>query len=191
MGVTGLPSDEAVVDSEVSADGGDPAGVDRVTIGFNAVSSLAAGKVDAATGFWNAEGVALREQGVPIRVFKVDEYGAPPYPELVLATSRKTLEDDPGAGRRGRRGDDPRLRASPSPHPARALDDLIAVGQEPRPRRTGGPAARPAARPPPRPVRPRRAPRLGAVGPRARPARAPLDVDAAFDGDPAGRRCVG
>ena len=67
VGVTGLPSDEAVVDSEVSADGGDPAKVDEVTIGFNAVSSLAAGKVDAATGFWNAEGVALRRQGVPIR----------------------------------------------------------------------------------------------------------------------------
>ena len=54
-----------MVDSEVSADGGDPAKVDEVTIGFNAVSSLAAGKVDAATGFWNAEGVALQRQGVP------------------------------------------------------------------------------------------------------------------------------
>jgi NitT/TauT family transport system substrate-binding protein/putative hydroxymethylpyrimidine transport system substrate-binding protein len=95
VGVTGLPSDEAVVDSEVSADGGDPAGVDRVTIGFNAVSSLAAAKVDAATGFWNAEGVALREEGVPISIFKVDEYGAPPYPELILTTSRKTLSEDP------------------------------------------------------------------------------------------------
>jgi NitT/TauT family transport system substrate-binding protein/putative hydroxymethylpyrimidine transport system substrate-binding protein len=95
VGVTGLPSDEAVVDSEVSADGGDPAGVDRVTIGFNAVSSLAAAKVDAVTGFWNAEGVALREQGIPIRIFKVDEYGAPPYPELILTTSRRTLSEDP------------------------------------------------------------------------------------------------
>jgi NitT/TauT family transport system substrate-binding protein/putative hydroxymethylpyrimidine transport system substrate-binding protein len=95
VGVTGLPSDEAVVDSEVSADGGDPTKVKRVTIGFNAISALAAGKVDAATGFWNAEAVALRRRGVPIRVFKVDEYGAPPYPELVLATSRQTVEDDP------------------------------------------------------------------------------------------------
>ncbi|HET8814832.1 MAG TPA: ABC transporter substrate-binding protein [Solirubrobacterales bacterium] len=95
VGVTGLPSDEAVVDSEVAADGGDPAAVDRVTIGFTAVPSLAAGKVDAVTAFWNAEGVALRRQGVPIRVFKVDDFGAPPYPELVLTTSRKTLEDDP------------------------------------------------------------------------------------------------
>jgi putative hydroxymethylpyrimidine transport system substrate-binding protein len=95
VGVTGLPSDEAVVASEVEADGGDPESVDEVTIGFTAVPSLAAGKVDAATGFWNAEGVALRDRGVPIRVFKVDDFGAPPYPELVLTTSRKTLESDP------------------------------------------------------------------------------------------------
>src|SRR3954466_4202646 len=96
VGVSGLPSDEAVVDSEVEADGGDPAEVDQVTIGFTAIPSLAAGKVDAATGFWNAEAVALRRQGVPIRVFKVDDYGAPRYPELILCTSEKTLRDEPG-----------------------------------------------------------------------------------------------
>ncbi len=94
VGVTGLPSDEAVVDSEVSADGGDPARVHRVTIGFNAVASLAAGKVDAATGFWNAEGVALRRQGVPVRIFKVNRYGAPPYPELILTASQHTIDSD-------------------------------------------------------------------------------------------------
>ena len=126
VGVTGLPSDEAVVDSEVSADGGDPAKVDEVTIGFNAVSSLAAGKVDAATGFWNAEGVELRRQGVPVRIFKVDRYGAPPYPELVLTTSRHTLESDPGLVRSvvdaTRRG-----YAFAERDPARALDDLLAA----------------------------------------------------------------
>jgi putative hydroxymethylpyrimidine transport system substrate-binding protein len=96
VGVTGLPSDEAVVDSAVSADGGDPAKVRRITIGFSAVASLAAGRVDAATGFWNAEGVALRRRGIPVRIFKVDRHGAPPYPELVLTTSGETLERDPG-----------------------------------------------------------------------------------------------
>ena len=125
VGVTGLPSDEAVVDSEVTADGGDPAGVKRVTIGFNAVSSLAAGKVDAATGFWNAEGVALRRQGVPIRVFKVDRYGAPPYPELILTASRQTIERDPKLV-------DAMVAATTkgyefaSNDPAKALDDLLA-----------------------------------------------------------------
>src|SRR5512146_1626310 len=125
VGVTGLPSDEAVVDSEVSADGGDPAKVRRVTIGFNAISSLASGKVDAATGFWNAEGVALRRQGVPIRIFKVDRYGAPPYPELILTASQHAIESDPelvdsmvAATTRG--------YEFVSEHPARGLDDLLA-----------------------------------------------------------------
>ncbi|HEX4668759.1 MAG TPA: ABC transporter substrate-binding protein [Solirubrobacterales bacterium] len=126
VGVTGLPSDEAVVDSEVSADGGDPARVDEVTIGFNAISALAAAKVDAATGFWNAEGVALRRKGVPVRIFKVDRYGAPPYPELILTTSRQTLDEDPAMVRSvvaaTRRG-----YAFAEQHPAKALDDLLAA----------------------------------------------------------------
>jgi putative hydroxymethylpyrimidine transport system substrate-binding protein len=33
-----------------------------VTIGFNAVQNLIAGKVKAAVGFWNAEGVQLQAQ---------------------------------------------------------------------------------------------------------------------------------
>jgi putative hydroxymethylpyrimidine transport system substrate-binding protein len=125
VGVTGLPSDEAVVDSEVSADGGDPARVDRVTIGFNAVASLAAGKVDAATGFWNAEGVALRRQGVPVRIFKVNRYGAPPYPELILTASQHTIASDPELV-------DSMVAATThgyefaSDHPGKALDDLLA-----------------------------------------------------------------
>ncbi len=126
VGVTGLPSDEAVIDSEVSADGGDPAEVKRVTIGFNAVSSLVAGKVDAVTGFWNAEGVALRARRVPVRIFKVDRYGAPSYPELVLTTTGDTLRNDPelvestiDATRRGYE-----LATS---QPGRALDDLLAA----------------------------------------------------------------
>jgi ABC-type nitrate/sulfonate/bicarbonate transport system substrate-binding protein len=32
---------------------------------------------------------------VPVEIFTVDEYGAPPYPELVLTVSRKTLEEKP------------------------------------------------------------------------------------------------
>jgi NitT/TauT family transport system substrate-binding protein/putative hydroxymethylpyrimidine transport system substrate-binding protein len=125
VGVTGLPSDDAVVDSEVSADGGDPALVHKVTIGFNAVSSLAAGKVDAATGFWNAEGVALQGQGVPVRIFKVNRYGAPPYPELVLCASRRTIDRHPALVRSMVAGTTAGYRFVVA-HPAQALDDLLA-----------------------------------------------------------------
>ena len=95
VGVTGLPSDNAVLDEVLRAGGLQPDAVKRVTIGFGAVPALAAGRVDAATGFWNAEGVTLERRGVPVRIFRVDDYGAPSYPELVLATSRETLRRDP------------------------------------------------------------------------------------------------
>jgi putative hydroxymethylpyrimidine transport system substrate-binding protein len=94
VGVTGLPSDDAVLSSIVRGDGGNPARVRKVTIGFQAVSALLARRVDAATAFWNAEGVALNEKRPGIRQFKVDDYGAPPYPELVLCVSRETLQDE-------------------------------------------------------------------------------------------------
>ena len=95
VGVTGLPSDDAVLTAVVAADGGDPDSVRRTTIGFSAVPSLVAGRVDAVVTFWNAEGVALRERGVATREFRVDEFRAPRYPELVLATTRETLRERP------------------------------------------------------------------------------------------------
>jgi len=94
VGVTGVPSDDAVLRSIVQGDGGDPSGVHVVTIGFQAVPAMLARRVDGATAFWNAEGVALRGRRPGIREFRVDDYGAPPYPELVLCVSRETLGDD-------------------------------------------------------------------------------------------------
>ena len=92
VGVTGLPSDDAVLRSVVRSDGGSFERVERRTIGFSAVPSLIAGRVDAVVSFWNAEGVALRRRGKRTREFRVDDFGAPRYPELVLAVTRETLE---------------------------------------------------------------------------------------------------
>ena len=96
VGIAGLPSDEAVLRAVVESDGGDYDRVRKVTIGFAAVKSLAAEKVDAVVAFWNVEGVTLRREGVPTREFRVDEYGAPRYPELVLAIRGDSLHSDAG-----------------------------------------------------------------------------------------------
>jgi NitT/TauT family transport system substrate-binding protein/putative hydroxymethylpyrimidine transport system substrate-binding protein len=125
VGVTGLPSDDAVLDSVLEADGASPSAVDRVTIGFQAVSALAAGKVDAATGFWNAEGVALQRQGIAMRVFRVDDYGAPRYPELWLCASRRLVRDHRRLAR-AVRGATIRGYRFEVDHPGSALDDLLA-----------------------------------------------------------------
>ena len=64
VGVTGLPSDEAVLRAVVEDDGGDYTRVRAHDDRLLAVPSLIAGKVDAVVAFWNAEGVALRRRGV-------------------------------------------------------------------------------------------------------------------------------
>jgi NitT/TauT family transport system substrate-binding protein/putative hydroxymethylpyrimidine transport system substrate-binding protein len=91
VGVSGLPSDPAFLKAVMAADGGDASKVRQVTIGFSAVQRLLTGRVSAVPAFWNVEGVALRERGRAVKVFKVEDYGAPPYPEVVIITSRATL----------------------------------------------------------------------------------------------------
>jgi putative hydroxymethylpyrimidine transport system substrate-binding protein len=96
VGVTGLPSDDAVLASVLESSGTDPEAVRPVTIGFDSVAALSAGRLEAATAFWNAEGVTLRRLGVPTREFRVDAFGAPRYPELVLTTTAETVAERPG-----------------------------------------------------------------------------------------------
>jgi putative hydroxymethylpyrimidine transport system substrate-binding protein len=99
VGVSGDPSDLAVLDSEVRGAGADPARVKTITIGFNAVADLLAGKVDAATAFWNDEGVSLQRRRPGFHVFRVDRYGAPSYPELVVCASDAFLHAHAGLAR--------------------------------------------------------------------------------------------
>jgi putative hydroxymethylpyrimidine transport system substrate-binding protein len=125
VGVTGLPSDQAVLDSVLEGAGADPAEVNRITIGFEAVPQLSAGRLDAATAFWNAEGVTLRRAGVPTREFRVDDYGAPRYPELVLVAAG---DHDPALG------DDVAAATAAGyeallADPAAALGDLLAANE--------------------------------------------------------------
>lgn len=93
VGVSGLPSDPAFLRAIVEQDGGDYEAIRQVTIGFKAVSALVARRVAAVPAFWNAEGVILEQRGVPLRQFRVEDYGAPAYPEVVFITARRTLDE--------------------------------------------------------------------------------------------------
>lgn len=95
VGVSGLPSDPGFLNAIISHDGGDFSKVRQITIGFNSVTAILAKKVQGVPVFWNAEGVALRERGVRTHEFRVDDYGAPAYPEVILVTARKTLQREP------------------------------------------------------------------------------------------------
>jgi NitT/TauT family transport system substrate-binding protein/putative hydroxymethylpyrimidine transport system substrate-binding protein len=94
VGITGVPSDNAVLDTIVADDGADPAGVDTVTIGFKGAQSLEAGSVDAFTGFVG-DAVQVEHDGVPVRSFRLDDFGGPAYPGLVAFSTGDEVAADP------------------------------------------------------------------------------------------------
>jgi NitT/TauT family transport system substrate-binding protein/putative hydroxymethylpyrimidine transport system substrate-binding protein len=128
VGVSGLPSDPAFLKAVMAHDRGDAGKVRQVTIGFNAVSVLLTGRVAAVPAFWNVEGVALRLRGRAVREFRVEDYGAPPYPEVVLITARSTLRrrrDQVVAALRAIAAGVDEVRA----HPAAAVRQIAAAAQ--------------------------------------------------------------
>ena len=98
VGTTGVLSDDAGVKWMIKHDGGDPSSVKLINIGFNTAQQIVAGNVDAAFGFWSQEGVqvAARE---PATVMRLDDYGVPPYPELVVFAREDFLARDPDTAR--------------------------------------------------------------------------------------------
>ncbi len=95
VGVTGVPSDRAALDTVVRDAGGDPRRVRVVTIGFNGVADLEAGRIAAFTGYWPDDGVALSVSGHPVTDFKLNEWGGPDYPGLVAFTTERLIRRDP------------------------------------------------------------------------------------------------
>lgn len=95
IGVTGVPSDDAVLET-ILADGGlELDQVEKVTIGFNGAQALKNRRVDGFVGFIPADGVQLELDGTPIRPFPFDEYGGPQYPGLVVFSTEDRLAEDP------------------------------------------------------------------------------------------------
>lgn len=124
VGVTGLPSDDAVLDAVVEADGGDPASIKRTVIGFDAVAALSAGRLDAATAFWNAEGVALQELGIETREFRVGDVAAEPFPELLVVTTPEFADAEPELVEAMQAGLERGYKLAAS-EPDAALEDLL------------------------------------------------------------------
>lgn len=96
IGYPGIPSQEAFLTTMLAADGLTMDDVELVNIGFDLVPGLISGRVDASLGaFWTHESILAEQEGYPTAMLKVDDWGVPPYYELVLTTSEATVADDP------------------------------------------------------------------------------------------------
>ncbi|GAB6991947.1 ABC transporter substrate-binding protein [Paenibacillus pini] len=94
IGYPSSPMDEAIVNTMVRAEGGDPAKLNYVDVGWDLIPSMTTKKVDAIIGgFVNHEKLLLEKEGEKLQTFDPAEYGVPDYYELVLAASEEGLRN--------------------------------------------------------------------------------------------------
>lgn len=68
--------------------------VELVNVNFNLISALLSKKVDAVIGgYRNVEGNELREQGITPVIMTVEDYGVPPYDELVFVANKGKINE--------------------------------------------------------------------------------------------------
>ena len=86
---------EAYLAAMLASAGLTPSDVTLINLNFNLVSALRAGQVDAVVGgFRNFEPIELALGNQPARLFLPEDYGVPPYDELIYVTAR-AMKDDP------------------------------------------------------------------------------------------------
>ena len=95
VAVTGVPSDTAVLDTELTAAGGDPGQVDVQSVGFDTIPALLSGRADAITAFVPADATQIEAEGEATRSFPLDGFGGPRYPGLVVFASGRLIDSDP------------------------------------------------------------------------------------------------
>jgi putative hydroxymethylpyrimidine transport system substrate-binding protein len=96
IGITGVPSDRAALDTALDSAGLQRSDVRVVSVGYNLLPALLAHKVDAVIGVYrNVEGIELAQRGLRPTIIPLDRAGVPPYDELVLVASASRLRSDP------------------------------------------------------------------------------------------------
>lgn len=101
IGITGVPSDHAVVQAVLEYAHLPPSSVTVVNVGYNLLPALLHHRVDAVEGvYWTWEAVQLQLQGYRTNVLHLEDVGVPTYDELVLVTSDRLVRTDPSLVRR-------------------------------------------------------------------------------------------
>ena len=96
IGITGVPSDYATLDTMLASAGLTRNEVKVVTVGYDLLPALLAHRVDAVLGVYrNVEGIQLQLRGLHPTIIPVDRAGVPSYDELVLIANSDRLHSDP------------------------------------------------------------------------------------------------
>jgi len=98
VGYGGTALSEALVYTMMDAVGADSSDVELINVGFELMSSMTTGNVDATIGcLVNHEVPQMEEEGFEVNYWLVNEYGIPNYYEAVFLANSEALEKDPEA----------------------------------------------------------------------------------------------
>lgn len=134
IGITGVPSDYATLDTMLASAGLTRKDVKVVTVGYNLLPALLAHRVDAVLGVYrNVEGIQLQLRGLQPTIIPVDRAGVPSYDELVLIANSDRLRTDSAYRTDVRRFVAAFLAGTSSArlHPAQALSIMAKVTASP------------------------------------------------------------
>ncbi|PWV99493.1 putative hydroxymethylpyrimidine transport system substrate-binding protein [Paenibacillus cellulosilyticus] len=92
IGYPSIPLDQAIVNTMVQTDGGDPSKIAYTDVSWDLIPSMTTKRVDAIIGgYINHEKLLLEKDGVKVTAFDPAQFGVPDYYELVLTASEDGL----------------------------------------------------------------------------------------------------
>lgn len=96
VGYAGTALSEAMVYALMKYDGANPEQVVLQNVGFDLMSSMTTGKVDATIGcLVNHEVPQMEEEGFEVSYFPVTDYGVPNFYEVCFLSNNKMIEEEP------------------------------------------------------------------------------------------------
>ena len=96
IGYAGTELSEALIRSIMEHAGADYSDVTMIDVGFDLMSSMTTGNVDATIGcLVNHEVPQMEEEGFSVNWFDLDDYGVPTYYEGVFLANDKMIEAEP------------------------------------------------------------------------------------------------
>ncbi|MGO5028501.1 ABC transporter substrate-binding protein [Candidatus Agathobaculum pullicola] len=96
IGYAGTELSEALIHSIMQKSGQDPSSVKMIDVGFDLMSSMVTGNVDATIGcLVNHEVPQMEKEGFEVNYFFPDDYGVPQYYEGVFLANDEMIENEP------------------------------------------------------------------------------------------------
>jgi putative hydroxymethylpyrimidine transport system substrate-binding protein len=130
VGTAGIPYQSEYLTTILDGAGVNPNSVDEINVGFNLVPAMLSKRVDATLGgFWNYEGIELRQKRRRPTVIPVDRAGVPTYNELVVVARKQDLADRGSRVRRFMRGLAAGYEAARE-NPEKAVGQLLAANPD-------------------------------------------------------------